>query len=82
MSSKLVLPMSDKTADGEWFLDDMTREEFEMLSGEERLRKLMEHELKDLSGEELKARVEEITKHADDFMKKLRVSRLIDKTRK
>jgi ABC-type Na+ transport system ATPase subunit NatA len=63
--------MSDK----EWFLDDMTPEEFEKLSGEERLRKIMQHELKDLSGDELKARV-------DEFVKKLRLSRLNDKTSK
>ncbi len=74
--------MSDKTADGKWFLDDMTLEDFEKLSGEERLRKLMQHELEGLSGEELQARVEEITKGADEFVKKLRLSRLSDKTGK
>jgi hypothetical protein len=60
----------------------MTPEEFETLSGEERLRRLMEHELKDLSGEELEARVDEITKGADEFVKKLRLGRLKDKTGK
>jgi hypothetical protein len=74
--------MSEKTAEDEWFLDDMSPEEFEKLSGEERLRKLMQHELKDLSGEELEARVEEITKGADEFVKKLRLSRLSDKAGK
>ena len=68
----------EKNNQDEWFLDDMTREEFEKLSGEERLRKLMQYELEGLSGEELQARVEEITKGADDFVKKLRLSRLSD----
>jgi hypothetical protein len=54
----------------------MTPEEFEKLSGEERLRKIMRHELKDLSGDELKARVEVISKRADEFVKKLRLSRV------
>lgn len=74
--------MNNKPTPNEWFLDDMNREEFEKLSGEERLRKIMQHELKDLSGDELKARVEEISKGADDFVKKLRLSRLTDKTGK
>jgi hypothetical protein len=39
----------------------------------------MQHELKGLSGEELEARVEEITKSADEFVKELRLSRLSDK---
>ena len=64
--------MTDKPSQDEWFLEDITPEEFVKLSGEERLRKLMQHELKGLSGEELDARVEEITKGADDFVKKLR----------
>jgi hypothetical protein len=71
--------MTDKTSRNDWFPDDITPEEFEKLSGEHRLRKLMQHELKDLSGEELEARVEEITKGADEFVKKLRLSRLSDK---
>ena len=57
--------MTDKTSRDDWFPDDVTREEFEKLSGEERLRKLMEHELNGLSGVELEARVQEITKGAD-----------------
>jgi hypothetical protein len=74
--------MSDKTSQDEWFLDDVTPEEFEKLSGEERLRKLMQHELAGLSGEELEARVEEITKGSDEFVKKLRLSRLSDEAGK
>jgi len=74
--------MSGKTRKDKWFVEDMTPEEFEKLSGEERLRKLMQHELKDLSGDELNARVDEITKGADDFVKKLRLSRLSDKAGK
>lgn len=74
--------MTDKPTQDEWFLDDMTREEFEKLTGEERLRKLMQHELKGLSDDELKARVEEISKGADDFVKKLRLARLKDKAGK
>jgi hypothetical protein len=68
--------MTDKTPQEGWFLDDMTPEEFEKLSGEERLRKIMQHELKGLSGDELKARVEEISNRADEFVKKLRLSRI------
>ncbi len=74
--------MSDKTSEHEWFLDDITPEEFEKLSGEDRLRKLMEHELKDLSGEELEGRVDEISKRADEFVKKLRLGRLKDRVGK
>ena len=74
--------MTDKTTHDEWFLDDMSREEFENLSGEERLRKLMQHELEGLSGEELQARVDEISKRADEFVKKLRLDRLKDKAGK
>lgn len=74
--------MTPKTNQGEWFMEDMTQEEFEKLTGEERLRKLMQHDLKDLSGEELKARVEEITKGGDEFVKKLRLSRLSDQSEK
>jgi hypothetical protein len=72
----------DDSCREQWFLDDMSPEEFENLSGEERLRKLMQHELKGLSGEELEARVEEMTKGGDEFVKKLRLSRLSDKTGK
>jgi len=64
-----------KTSTNDWFLEDTTREDFEKLSGEERLRELMAHELKRLSGVELEARVEEITRGADEFVKKLRFSR-------
>jgi hypothetical protein len=71
---------TDKPSQDEWFLDDMSPEEFEKLSGEERLRKLMEYELEGLSGEELEARVEAITKSADEFLKKLRLSRLSGKS--
>jgi len=71
--------MTDTPSQDEWFLDDMSPEEFEKLSGEERLRRLMQLELDGLSGEELQARVEEITKGADEFVKKLRLSRLSDK---
>lgn len=74
--------MTSKPTQNDWFLEDMSPEEFEKLSGEEQLRKLMRHELKGLSGEELEARVEEITKGADDFVKKLRLSRLTDKSEK
>jgi len=73
---------TDKRSQDEWFLDDMSPEEFEKLSGEERLRKLMQHELEGLSGEKLEARLEEITKGADEFVKKLRLSRLSDKAGK
>ena len=66
---------TDKPSRDQWFLNDMSPEEFEKLSGEERLRKLMQHQLRGLSGEELMARVDEITKGADDFMKELRLSR-------
>jgi hypothetical protein len=74
--------MTDKPSQDEWFLDEMTRDEFEKLSGEERLRKMMRQELKDLSGDELKAQVDEITKGAAEFAKGLRLSRLTDKTGK
>ncbi len=74
--------MTTKRTKEQWFLDDMSPEEFEKLSGEERLRKLMQHELEGLSGEELEARVEEITKGADEFVKKLRLSRLSDEAGK
>jgi hypothetical protein len=74
--------MTNMPSQDEWFLDGITPEEFEKLSGEERLRKLMEHELKGLSGEDLEARVDEITKGADEFVKKLRLSRLSDKAGK
>jgi hypothetical protein len=74
--------MTNKPARNDWFLEDMTPEEFEKLSGEDRLRKLMQHELKGLSGEELKVRVDEITKGADEFVKRLRLGRLKDKTGK
>jgi hypothetical protein len=53
----------------------MNPEDLQKLSGEERLRKLMRHELGGLSGPELEARVKEITKGADDFVKELRLSR-------
>ena len=71
--------MTDKPIQDEWFLDDMTPEEFEKLSGEERLRKIMQYELNDFSGDELRVRVEEISKRADEFVKKLRLSRLKQK---
>ena len=74
--------MTDKPTQDEWFLDHMSREEFEKLSGEERLWKIMEHELKNFSGEELQARVDEISKRADEFVKKLRLDRLKDKAGK
>lgn len=70
--------MTDKPSRDQWFLDDMSPEEFVKLSGEERLRKLMQHELSGLSGEELEACVEEMTKGADEFVKKVRLSRLSD----
>lgn len=66
---------TDKPSRDQWFLDDMSPEEFEKLSGEERLRKLMQHELRRLSGEELEARADQITNGADDFVKELRLSR-------
>jgi hypothetical protein len=71
--------MTNKPTQDDWFLDDISPDEFEQLSGEERLRRLMRHELKGLSGEEIQARVEEITKGADEFVKRLRLSRLSDK---
>lgn len=71
--------MTDKTSQNDWFLDDITPQEFEKLSGEERLRRLLQHELEGLSGEELQARVDEISKGADEFVKKLRLGRLKDK---
>ncbi len=42
----------------------------------------MQHQFERLSGEELQARVEEITKGADEFVKKLLLSRLKDKAGK
>lgn len=74
--------MTIKPTTDDWFLEDISREDFEKLSGEERLRKLMQHDLEGLSGEELQARVEEITAGANEFVKKLRLSRLSDKAGK
>ena len=67
--------MTDEMSRDDWFLDDMSPEDFEKLSGEERLRKLMQHELTGLSGEALKACAEEIVRGADGFVKELRLSR-------
>ncbi len=52
------------------------------IKSEERLRKLMQHGREGLSGEELQARVDEITKGADEFVKKLHLFRLSDQAGK
>lgn len=68
--------MTVKTTEKEWFLDDISREEFHKLSGEERLNILVENELKEYSGEELKAKVEEIKRITARFVKEQRLARL------
>lgn len=67
--------MANKSSWKDWFLDDMSPEAFAKLSGEERLCRLMRHELEDLSGETLAARTQQITKGADGFVRELRRSR-------
>lgn len=71
--------MTEKTAEKEWFLEDISREEFQKLPPEERFAKLSENDLKGLSGDALKARVDELSEKTETFIKEVRLSRLAEK---
>lgn len=56
----------------DWFLEDTTPEEFEQLSGEERIKRIVESELSGVPAHELRPRVAKLNKAADEFLGDLR----------
>ena len=78
-ASKLEGEGSTMTAEKGWFLEDISREEFQKLPPEERFAKLSENDLKGLSGDALKARVDELSEKTETFIKEVRLSRLAEK---
>ena len=68
--------MTDNAAEKDWFLDDITEEEFDRLPAEEQLVKVFESRLLKLPPAEQKAARERIHDGTEEFVKEMRLKRL------
>ena len=68
--------MTGKTAEKDWFLDDITEDEFDRLSAEDQLVEVIESRLSKLPPEEQKSARKRLHEGTEEFVKEMRLKRL------